>query len=74
MQLQGRGPKSHNMKETKSSNHLWIDGWLDRHQNQEKCGIVGKDDAQTHDDKIVFIKLQCAVQTIFVMSICKNDM
>jgi hypothetical protein len=43
MQLQGGKPKSHNMKETKSSNHLWIDGWLDPHQNQEKCQMFDSD-------------------------------
>jgi hypothetical protein len=66
----GLGPTT--WKKTKSSNHLWIDGWLDHHQNQKKCGIIGKDDAQTPDDKIMFIKLQCTVQIIYVMFICRN--
>jgi hypothetical protein len=56
MQLQGGEPKSLNTTETKSSKHMWIDEWLDYHQNQNKCGIVGKDDTQTPNNKIMFIQ------------------
>ncbi len=35
MQFQVGGPRSQNMKETKSSNHLWINRSLDHHQNHE---------------------------------------
>jgi hypothetical protein len=74
MQLQGGGIGSHNGKETKSSNRLWIDEWLDYHQNQKKCGIVGKNNAQTLNDKIMFIQSYYVVQTISTMSICRNQM
>ncbi len=64
MQLQGGKHGSHNMKETKSSNYLWINRWLDYHQNKEKCGIVEKDDTQTLDDIVVFIQLHCVIETL----------
>jgi hypothetical protein len=65
---------SHNMKEMKSSNHLWIDEWLDYYQNHEKCEIVGKDDVQTHDNKIMFIQSHCVVHIISAMFRCTNKM
>jgi hypothetical protein len=63
---------SHNMKEMKSSNCMWIDEWLDYHQNHEKCGMVKKDNVQTHDNKIMFIQLDYVVHTISAMFRCKN--
>ncbi len=56
MEFYGGGLGSFNMIETKFSKHLWIDGWLDYHQNQKMCGIIGKDDAQTPNNKIVSIQ------------------
>jgi hypothetical protein len=56
MQLQASGPESHNMNETKFSNCMWINKWLDRHQNHEKCGIVKENNVQTPKEKIMFIQ------------------
>jgi hypothetical protein len=74
MQFQACELGSHNMKKTKSFNCMWIDRWLDHHQNRKKCEIVGKDDVYTPNDKIMFIKSQYVVHTIFTMSICRYQM
>jgi hypothetical protein len=51
MQLHASKHGSHNMKETKFYNRLWIKRWLDPHQNHKKCGIVEKDNIQTLEDE-----------------------
>ncbi len=68
----GLGPTT--QKKQSPPNHLWIDGQLDHHQNEKKCGIVKKDDAQTPNNKILFVQSHCLVQIIFAMSICRNKM
>jgi hypothetical protein len=52
MQLWKGTCRSHDMKETHFYKCLWIDGWLDCHQDHKKCGIVGKDDVQTSNEKM----------------------
>jgi hypothetical protein len=65
MQLQGGELGSHNTKETKSSNRLWINRWLDHHQNQKKCGIVEKDNTQTPKNKSVYSIALCNTNNVY---------
>jgi hypothetical protein len=74
MQLEGGRFGPLNTIETKSSKHQWINRWLDCHQNHNNCGIVWKDDTQTPNDKIVFIQSHCAVESVYAMFICRDQM